>query len=103
MKTLVTGGVRSGKSAAAEAAMSAAAPDGAVIYVATGPTTDDPDWADRIAEHRARRPPEWSVLETTDLAAALTDRAEALLVDCLGTWLTAQLDEIEAWEAPEHH
>ena len=26
----------------------------AVVYVATGPTTDDPDWADRIAAHRER-------------------------------------------------
>ena len=51
MKTLVTGGVRSGKSAAAEAAVSATSADRAVVYVATGPTTDDPDWADRIAAH----------------------------------------------------
>ena len=100
MKTLVTGGVRSGKSAAAEAAVSAAAPDRAVVYVATGPTADDPDWADRIAEHRARRPPDWTVLETTDLAAVLADRTEALLVDCLGTWLTARLDALAVWDAP---
>lgn len=100
MKTLVTGGVRSGKSAAAEAAMSAAAPDGAVVYVATGPTADDPDWADRITAHRARRPSAWTVLETTDLAAVLADRTEALLVDCLGTWLTARLDALAVWDAP---
>lgn len=100
MKTLVTGGVRSGKSAAAEAAVSAMSADRAVVYVATGPTTDDPDWADRIDEHRARRPTDWTVLETTDLAAVLTDHAEALLVDCLGTWLTARLDALAVWDAP---
>lgn len=103
MKTLVTGGVRSGKSAAAEAAVStasAASADNAVVYVATGPTTDDPDWADRIAAHRERRPASWTVLETTDLAAALSDRTEALLVDCLGTWLTARLDALAVWDAP---
>ena len=45
MRVLVTGGVRSGKSAHAEALL---ADQPAVTYVAPGPTPDedaDPDWA----------------------------------------------------------
>lgn len=94
---LVTGGVRSGKSAHAERLL-AGAP--AVRYVAAGPTPsaeDDPDWTARVAAHRARRPAHWETAETTDLPAALAAAAGAVLVDCVGTWLTARLDE-DGWE-----
>ncbi len=98
MKVLVTGGVRSGKSRHAELLLAAAE---AVTYVAAGPTTaqdDDPDWAHRIAAHRQRRPASWSTVETSDLAAALRIDTP-VLVDCLGTWLTAVLDEHQLWQA----
>lgn len=99
MKVLVTGGVRSGKSRHAEHLL-----DGrpAVTYVAPGPTTaedPDPDWAARLAAHRARRPAHWTTLESRDLAAAFAGDG-AVLVDCLGTWLTAVVDESGLWEAP---
>ena len=96
MRILVTGGVRSGKSTHAERLF-----DGVetVRYVAPGPSYDDADWQARIAAHRARRPAGWETVETHDLATALdTDRP--MLVDCLGTWLTAVVDEAGAWEAP---
>lgn len=99
MKVLVTGGVRSGKSRHAEELLVGEA---AVTYVAPGPTADedpDPDWADRVAAHRERRPASWTTLESRDLAAALAGGG-AVLVDCLGTWLTAVLDEAGAWEQP---
>lgn len=101
MKVLVTGGARSGKSRHAEGLLDAY-PD--VTYVAPGPTTDedadpDPDWAERIAAHRSRRPVSWTTLESRDLAAALTTPGP-VLVDCLGTWLTAVLDREQAWERP---
>ena len=98
MKVLVTGGVRSGKSRHAEELMSTY---DAVTYVAPAPTVeedDDPDWAARIRAHRARRPSTWTTLETRDLAAALRTDGP-VLVDCLGTWLTAVLDEADLWEA----
>ena len=94
MKILVTGGVRSGKSRHAESLLS-----GAITYIAPGPVLDDADWAARIEAHRARRPASWTTLETHDLVAAL--RVDGpVLVDCLGTWLTALLDERALWEAP---
>ncbi|CCH70681.1 Bifunctional adenosylcobalamin biosynthesis protein CobU [Phycicoccus elongatus Lp2] len=96
---LVTGGVRSGKSRHAESLFADAGP---VTYVAPGPTPEedpDPDWAARIAAHRSRRPASWTTLETRDLAMALTTDGP-VLVDCLGTWLTAVLDEQGLWEAP---
>jgi len=98
VKVLVTGGVRSGKSRHAEELL-ASHPN--VTYVAPGPTTaedPDPDWAARIAAHQARRPAGWTTLESRDLAAALATPVP-VLVDCLGTWLTALLDAASAWES----
>ncbi len=94
MKVLVTGGVRSGKSRHAESLVS-----GSVTYVAPGPVRDDADWAERVAAHRARRPATWTTLEAHDLAAALRHEGP-VLVDCLGTWLTAVMDEQALWGAP---
>ena len=101
MRTLVTGGVRSGKSRHAEQLLAGAAGDGPALYVAPGPSPsgDDPDWAARVAAHRARRPAAWSTQESGDLVGALS-RGVPVLVDCLGTWLTALIDDAEAWEAP---
>jgi adenosylcobinamide kinase/adenosylcobinamide-phosphate guanylyltransferase len=96
MKVLVTGGVRSGKSTHAEA-LCADWPT--VRYVAPGPARDDADWAARLAAHRARRPASWTTVETHDLAAALATDGP-VLVDCLGTWLTAVVDEAGLWDAP---
>ena len=98
MRVLVTGGVRSGKSRHAEALLAGAAH---VSYVAPGPTAvedPDPDWVARIAAHQVRRPGSWTTVETRDLASAL--RLDGpVLVDCLGTWLTAVIDERRLWEA----
>ncbi|WP_342666694.1 bifunctional adenosylcobinamide kinase/adenosylcobinamide-phosphate guanylyltransferase [Knoellia subterranea] len=100
MRTLVTGGVRSGKSMVAEKLLAEMAPHGSATYVATGPSIDDPDWANRIAAHRDRRPTSWSTVETRDLADALEALTGPALIDCLGTWLTSALDELDVWEAP---
>ncbi|MAY95123.1 bifunctional adenosylcobinamide kinase/adenosylcobinamide-phosphate guanylyltransferase [uncultured Nocardioides sp.] len=101
MKVLVTGGVRSGKSRHAEELVREAADGGAATYVAPGPTTDedtDPDWAARVAAHRSRRPGSWATVQTRDLASAVRGGGGPVLVDCLGTWLTAVLDEERAWD-----
>lgn len=97
MKVLVTGGVRSGKSFHAESLLVG---EPVVTYVAPGPTIEedpDPDWAARVRAHQSRRPTHWKTLETRDLAAAIEEAEGAVLVDCLGTWLTAQIDELDGW------
>jgi adenosylcobinamide kinase / adenosylcobinamide-phosphate guanylyltransferase len=99
-RILITGGVRSGKSRYAEALL---ADSGEVSYVAPGPApdpADDPEWAARIADHRARRPAHWTTLETSDIAGALRSAPGALVIDCLGTWLTAVIDRLGTWEQP---
>ena len=99
-KVLVTGGVRSGKSRYAESVLAAA---DQVTYVAPGPAPDpaaDPEWADRVAAHRARRPAHWHTVETFDLPATLASAGGAVLVDCLGTWLAAVVDELGTWDQP---
>lgn len=99
MKVLVTGGVRSGKSRHAESLLSDFA---AVTYVAPGPTIaedPEPDWVARIRAHQERRPRSWATVETRELATVLASR-DPVLVDCLGTWLTAMLDARELWDAP---
>ncbi len=74
----------------------AAEPD--VTYVATGPSRDDdPDWAARVKAHQTRRPAHWRTLETTDLATVLTTETGVLLIDAIGTWLTAVIDAANAW------
>jgi len=98
MKVLVTGGVRSGKSFHAESLLVA---EPHVTYVAPGPEADvdaDPEWAARVAIHRARRPDHWDTIETHDLAAAVRGAEGAVLIDCLGTWLTSVIDELDGWD-----
>ena len=97
-RVLVLGGARSGKSERAELRL-AGEPD--VTYVATGMTgTDDPDWAARVAAHRVRRPTWWRTAETTDLAGVLASARGALLIDGIGSWLAALLDEGGGWDNP---
>jgi adenosylcobinamide kinase / adenosylcobinamide-phosphate guanylyltransferase len=89
VRTLVLGGVRSGKSRYAEAL--AQAQSASVLVLATA-TAEDAEMVRRIEAHRARRPANWSVLEEPiALAAALTEAAgpdRFILIDCLTLWLT---------------
>jgi adenosylcobinamide kinase/adenosylcobinamide-phosphate guanylyltransferase len=96
-RVLVLGGARSGKSEQAELRL-AGEPD--VTYVAAGSagTAGDPEWAARVAAHRARRPAWWRTAETTDLAGVLAGARGALLIDGIGTWLAAAMDECGAWD-----
>ena len=116
---LILGGARSGKSVTAERLL---AGRDRVDYVATGPLPDeaDPEWADRVWRHQARRPAHWTTLETLDLARVLAGsepagpgvaqpeltrsgpvpariRATPVLVDCLATWLAGVMEECGLW------
>jgi adenosylcobinamide kinase/adenosylcobinamide-phosphate guanylyltransferase len=97
-RSLILGGARSGKSEEAERRVLAG---GHVTYAATGIMHgDDPEWRARIATHRERRPPWWDTVETIDLAGLLRTAKGTLLIDGLGTWLTAMFDALGAWEYP---
>jgi adenosylcobinamide kinase / adenosylcobinamide-phosphate guanylyltransferase len=89
--TLVTGPVRSGKSRHAEQLVEGLKD---VTYVATGRRADaaDPEWSRRVEDHRTRRPATWRTVETTDVAGVIDAATGPVLVDCLGTWLTALVD-----------
>lgn len=113
--TLVLGGARSGKSAFAEklVAESGLTP----VYVATAQIFDE-EMRDRIAHHRARRGPDWLLVEEHDdlegVLAREASRGRAALVDCLTLWVTnlmlaeadiearsfALLDVLAALESP---
>jgi adenosylcobinamide kinase / adenosylcobinamide-phosphate guanylyltransferase len=89
MKTLILGGVRSGKSRLAESlALRSERP---VSYIATA-TAGDAEMRSRIEAHRVRRPASWSIVEEpVRLAAALRKHAVKdafVIVDCLTLWLT---------------
>lgn len=89
MKTLILGGVRSGKSRLAELlATQTALP---VTYIATA-TADDDEMQKRIATHRQHRPSDWVLIEEPlQLGQTVADTSateNCLIVDCLTLWLT---------------
>lgn len=96
-KTLILGGVRSGKSRLAERL--ATESRWPVIYIATA-TIADEEMRARIAAHRARRPDHWQVIEEPlALASVLNQYAKTdhcVLVDCLTLWLTNLLMHADA-------
>src|SRR5580704_14792291 len=89
MKTLVLGGVRSGKSRYAESLAREAV--GPITVVATG-TVGDEEMAARIAAHRARRPAHWTVIEEPLYLSSALSRASnpdsVIIIDCLTLWLS---------------
>ena len=100
MKTLILGGVRSGKSRLAE--QFASESDLAVSYIATA-TAEDKEMQKRIASHRKHRPEHWHLIEEPlQLASALNEHAagHCVLVDCLTLWLTNLLmaDDVSIFE-----
>ncbi|WP_328322321.1 bifunctional adenosylcobinamide kinase/adenosylcobinamide-phosphate guanylyltransferase [Kribbella sp. NBC_00382] len=94
-RMLVLGGARSGKSTEAERLL---ADHADTIYVATGGDgSADPEWAERIALHRSRRPASWGLVETIDLVPLLETAGPPLLIDCFTLWLARTMDECEVW------
>lgn len=89
MKTLILGGVRSGKSRFAETlALKSGLP---ITYIATAAAGDE-EMRARIEAHRARRPANWTIAEEPQaLATSLREHAapnRCVLADCLTLWLT---------------
>jgi adenosylcobinamide kinase / adenosylcobinamide-phosphate guanylyltransferase len=99
-RLLVLGGARSGKSSYAERVL---AGERDVVYAATAPRYEgDAEWAERIEQHRLRRPSTWRTEEVaahpTALAELLCREGPSVLVDCLTLWLTAAMDHADAWD-----
>lgn len=84
---LITGGARSGKSAAA---LRLAEPYARRVFVATAEALDD-EMRQRIARHKTERGAGWETIESPlDLAGAIRSvdgRNAALVIDCLTVWL----------------
>lgn len=89
MKTLVLGGVRSGKSRLASRLASESGKP--VVFLATARAGDD-EMRARIEKHRKKRPAHWRVVEEpvhlADALGRFADQDAVLLVDCLTIWLT---------------
>jgi adenosylcobinamide kinase/adenosylcobinamide-phosphate guanylyltransferase len=107
---LVTGGVRSGKSAFAERyAARLAGAAGEVVYVATARVWDG-EMARRVARHQESRPASWHTVEApTDLGAALARppaaTARVVLVDSVDFWVSNRLLDTDPvhGEQIDHH
>jgi adenosylcobinamide kinase/adenosylcobinamide-phosphate guanylyltransferase len=102
VRTLVLGGIRSGKSRwAEEAIIKSLAPGQPVRYLASGPVGQaDAAWANRVAQHRNRRPAHWSTVETDDITTELRHPPHTpTLIDDLGAWLTGTMDRHRAWDS----
>jgi adenosylcobinamide kinase/adenosylcobinamide-phosphate guanylyltransferase len=88
-KTLILGGIKSGKSRLAE--QRATNSELPVCYIATA-RADDNEMQQRIALHQQQRPALWNTVEVPlHLATALQqqdDTNKCILVDCLTLWLT---------------
>ena len=100
MKTLVLGGVKSGKSRHAEQlALASGLP---VTLIATALASDN-EMSQRIERHKQNRPEGWHVIEEPlDIAgrlrhiaggitAAHSDGAVCVIIDCLTLWLAQSL------------
>jgi adenosyl cobinamide kinase/adenosyl cobinamide phosphate guanylyltransferase len=83
---VLLGGARSGKSSlAVRLAEASGLP---VAFVATAEAGDE-EMAERIARHRAERPPAWATIEEPLALAGAIERAPAgcVVVDCVSFWV----------------
>lgn len=102
VRTLLIGGVRSGKSRRAQAlglAFERQSRARAVIMIATA-TPGDEEMRLRIEAHRAARPPSWTTIEEPRRLGTvfrhLDHPGRLVIVDCLTLWLTNLLLDRDA-------
>ncbi|CTQ48126.1 bifunctional adenosylcobinamide kinase/adenosylcobinamide-phosphate guanylyltransferase [Jannaschia donghaensis] len=97
--TLVLGHAASGKSLWAEAEI--ARLGGKKSYVATARILDA-EMRAKVADHAARRGPEWSLVEAADTLAAVCTRFgtdDTVLIDCATMWLTNRMMDEDDWQS----
>lgn len=116
--TFLLGGVRAGKSAQALQLAHKHASEsinGSVLFVATAQAFDD-EMIQRIAAHRAERPPHWSTLEEPiEIAGSIarhlasSPATAVVVIDCLTLWVSnillscSERDNVEAIAAQRTH
>lgn len=92
MKSLILGGMKSGKSRFAEQLASQL--EQPVVYIATAQPWDD-EMRERIRAHQTQRPSHWHTVEAPIYLAQALQRHDApnrtILVDCLTLWITQLL------------
>ena len=103
MKTLILGGIKSGKSKLAEVLATESQKN--VTLIATA-DAKDVEMQTRIEHHKRSRPPHWLVIEEPlALADALIqplENKDYIIIDCLTLWLTnLLLDEDKTTLAKE--
>lgn len=96
MITLVTGGQRSGKSSFAQSLLNQCQTP---TYVATAVAHDD-EMSKRIQLHQTQRDSNWQLIEESEnLSDVLNHTCDGLLIDCLGMWLNAGLQNLNQWQS----
>lgn len=97
---LITGGARSGKSAAAQELAARVALDGREVAVVVFGRDDDadPEFSARVARHRAERPAGWQTIEAANDPDWLSriEPGRVVLLDCLGTMLGLVMEQAYA-------
>ena len=91
--TLVTGGVKSGKSEFAEYLASR---EKNVTYVALSEKRpEDKLWKEKILIHQLRRPKSWKLIETENIIPIIKVEKDVLLIDSLGGFIVNNLEKEE--------
>jgi adenosylcobinamide kinase/adenosylcobinamide-phosphate guanylyltransferase len=103
MKSLILGGVKSGKSRFAEQrairwAVQAGHSNESIIYLATAENRqNDVAFSSRIARHIAQRPIAWKTieepLEISNIIAAVSGKGRCVLLECLTLWMSNLLQD----------
>jgi adenosylcobinamide kinase/adenosylcobinamide-phosphate guanylyltransferase len=91
MKILFIGGMRSGKSRAAEAKAIELSGGTKPYYLATSEALDD-EMRERIARHKAQRADRFeSMEEPVNIRDALVNSGDTVLIECLSIWINNML------------
>ncbi|MDP2233064.1 MAG: bifunctional adenosylcobinamide kinase/adenosylcobinamide-phosphate guanylyltransferase [Actinomycetota bacterium] len=99
---VISGGVRSGKSSAAQRAAEHRLADGGRVIVAVfGDADGDPEMEARIERHRLDRPPGFETIEPADSRSWMESLPTqcVLVLDCVGTMLGRVMQE--CWSPSE--
>ena len=103
MKSLILGGVKSGKSRFAEQRVKrwvaqAGNSEASVIYLATAENhQSDDEFSERISRHKSQRPSGWKTIEEpldiSEVIAAASGRNQCVLLECLTLWMNNLLQD----------